>query len=86
MRHHVAGRKLSRHSQHRKWMFRNMVVSLLQHERIQTTLAKGKELRGWADKIITLGKKGDLHARRQAFAFLGIKLSLRNSLMSLPLG
>ena len=70
MRHHVAGRKLSRHSQHRKWMFRNMVVSLLQHERIQTTLAKGKELRSWADKIITLGKRGDLHARRQAFALL----------------
>jgi large subunit ribosomal protein L17 len=47
-----------------------MVVSLLQHERIQTTLAKGKELRRWADKIITLGKKGNLHARRQAFALL----------------
>src|SRR4030043_1053978 len=70
MRHHVAGRKFSRHSQHRKWMFRNMLVSLLQHERIQTTLAKGKELRSWADKIITLGKKGNLHARRQAFALL----------------
>ena len=47
-----------------------MLVSLLQHERIQTTLAKGKELRSWADKIITLGKKGTLHARRQAFALL----------------
>jgi large subunit ribosomal protein L17 len=47
-----------------------MVVSLLQHERIKTTLAKGKELRSWADKIITLGKKGTLHARRQAFALL----------------
>jgi large subunit ribosomal protein L17 len=47
-----------------------MLVSLLQHERIQTTLAKGKELRRWADKIITLGKKGNLHARRQAFALL----------------
>jgi large subunit ribosomal protein L17 len=47
-----------------------MVVSLLQHERIKTTLAKGKELRSWADKIITLGKKGSLHARRQAFALL----------------
>jgi large subunit ribosomal protein L17 len=51
-------------------MFRNMLVSLLQHERIKTTLAKGKELRGWVDKIITLGKKGTLHARRQAFALL----------------
>jgi large subunit ribosomal protein L17 len=47
-----------------------MVVSLLQHERIKTTLAKGKELRGWVDKIITLGKKGTLHARRRAFALL----------------
>ncbi len=51
-------------------MFRNMLVSLLQHERIRTTLAKGKELRIWADKIITLAKKGTLHARRQAFARL----------------
>jgi large subunit ribosomal protein L17 len=47
-----------------------MLGSLLQHERIKTTLAKGKELRGWVDKIITLGKKGTLHARRQAFALL----------------
>jgi large subunit ribosomal protein L17 len=47
-----------------------MLVSLLQHERIKTTLAKGKELRSWADKIITLGKEGSLHARRQAFALL----------------
>src|SRR3990170_216833 len=70
MRHRVTGRKLSRHTQHRRLMFRNMLVSLLQHERIQTTLAKGKELRSWADKIITLGKKGTLHARRQAFALL----------------
>jgi large subunit ribosomal protein L17 len=70
MRHRVAGRKLSRHTQHRKLMFRNMLVSLLQHERIKTTLAKAKELRGWVDKIITLGKKNTLHARRQAFALL----------------
>jgi large subunit ribosomal protein L17 len=70
MRHRVAGRKLSRHTQHRKLMFRNMLVSLLQYERIKTTLAKGKELRGWADKIISLGKRGTLHARRQAFALL----------------
>jgi large subunit ribosomal protein L17 len=47
-----------------------MLVSLLQHERIKTTLAKGKELRGWADRIISLGKQGTLHARRRAFAFL----------------
>jgi len=70
MRHRVAGRKLSRHTQHRELMFRNMLVSLLQHERIKTTLAKGKELRNWADRIISLGKKGTLHARRQAFALL----------------
>lgn len=70
MRHRVAGRKLSRHTQHRELMFRNMLVSLLQHERIRTTLAKAKEFRGWADRMITLGKKGTLHARRQAFAFL----------------
>jgi large subunit ribosomal protein L17 len=70
MRHRVAGRKLSRHTQHRKLMFRNMLVSLLQHERIKTTLAKGKELRSWADRIISLGKRGTLHARRRAFALL----------------
>jgi large subunit ribosomal protein L17 len=70
MRHRVAGRKLSRHTQHRELMFRNMLVSLLQHERIKTTLAKGKELRSWVDKTITLGKQGTLHARRQAFALL----------------
>ena len=70
MRHRVAGRKLSRHTQHRELMFRNMLVSLLQHERIKTTLAKGKELRSWADKMITLGKRGTVHARRQAFALL----------------
>jgi len=70
MRHRVAGRKLSRHTQHRKLMFRNLLVSLLQHERIKTTLAKGKELRSWADRIISLGKKGHLHARRRAFDIL----------------
>ncbi len=70
MRHRVAGRKLSRHTQHRELMFRNMLVSLLQYERIKTTLAKGKELRCWADRIISLGKQGTLHARRRAFALL----------------
>lgn len=70
MRHRVAGRKLSRHTQHRELMFRNMVVSLLTHERIKTTLAKGKELRSWADRIISLGKQGDLAARRRAFDLL----------------
>ena len=70
MRHRVSGRKLSRHTKHRELMFRNMVVSLLTHERIKTTLPKAKELRSWADKIVTLGKKGDLAARRRAFDFL----------------
>ena len=70
MRHRVAGRKLSRHTRHRELMFRNMLVSLLQYERIKTTLAKGKELRSWADRIISLGKQGTLHARRRAFALL----------------
>jgi large subunit ribosomal protein L17 len=70
MRHRVAGRKLSRHSQHRTLMFRNMLVSLIEHERLRTTLAKAKELRKWAEKIVTLGKKDSLHARRLAFALL----------------
>jgi large subunit ribosomal protein L17 len=70
MRHRVAGRKFSRHTQHRELMFRNMVASLIEHERVRTTTPKAKELRSWADKIITLGKKGTIHARRQAFALL----------------
>jgi large subunit ribosomal protein L17 len=70
MRHRVAGRKLSRHTQHRELMFRNMLVSLFDHERIKTTLPKAKELRILADKIITLGKKDNLHARRRVFALL----------------
>lgn len=70
MRHRISGRKLSRHTQHRNLMFRNMLVSLLQHERIKTTLAKAKELRRWADRVIGLGKRGTLHARRQAFDLL----------------
>lgn len=66
MRHGKSGRKLNRSSSHRLAMFRNMVTSLLDHERIYTTHAKAKELRRWADWMITLGKRGDLHARRQA--------------------
>ncbi len=77
MRHRVAGRKLSRHTQHRELMFRNMLVSLLQNERIRTTLAKGKELRSWADRMITLGKQGTLHARRRAFALLRDKSAVK---------
>jgi large subunit ribosomal protein L17 len=66
MRHSVSGRKLNRTTSHRLAMFRNMVTSLLQHERMYTTDAKAKEIRRWADWMITLGKRGDLHARRQA--------------------
>ena len=70
MRHGMSGRKLNRTSSHRKAMFSNMVVSLLVHEQITTTLPKAKELRRIADKMITLGKRGDLHARRQALSVI----------------
>jgi len=70
MRHRKSGRKLGRTKSHRKALLRNMVTSLLEHERIQTTDAKAKELRGVAERMITLGKRGDLHARRQAAAFI----------------
>ena len=66
MRHRMGGRKLNRTSTHRKSMLANMATSLLKHEQIKTTLPKAKELRRVADKIITLGKRGTLHARRQA--------------------
>lgn len=66
MNHRKTGRKLGRTSAHRKSLFRNMVTSLLEHEQIRTTDAKAKELRGVAERMITLGKKGTLHARRQA--------------------
>lgn len=70
MRHGVSGRNLSRTTSHRLAMFRNMVTSLLQHERIYTTVPKAKEMRRWAEWMITLGKHGDLHARRQALAVI----------------
>lgn len=70
MRHHNAGSKFNRDSSHRKAMFRNMVTSLLKHDRIRTTDAKAKALRSWADHLITLAKRGDLHARRQALAIV----------------
>ncbi|MER0239406.1 50S ribosomal protein L17 [Fulvimarina sp. MAC8] len=66
MRHGNRGRKLNRTSSHRKAMFKNMSVSLITHEQIVTTLPKAKELRPIVEKLITLGKRGDLHARRQA--------------------
>lgn len=70
MRHRSGLRKLNRTSSHRKAMFSNMAASLLTHEQIKTTLPKAKEMRSIADKMISLGKRGDLHARRQAFAYL----------------
>ena len=70
MRHRKQGRKLNRTQSHRKAMFMNMAVALLTHEQIVTTLPKAKELRAVVDKLITLGKRGDLHARRQAVAQL----------------
>lgn len=70
MRHRKAGRKLNRTTAHRKAMLRNMVTSLLEHERIVTTVPKAKEAGRVADKMITLGKRGDLHARRQALAYV----------------
>jgi len=66
MRHRVHARKLGRSPSHRQAMYRNLVTSLLQHERVETTDAKAKELRRLADRMITLGKRGDLHARRRA--------------------
>ena len=70
MRHRLSGRKLNRTSSHRKAMFANMAAALIKHEQIRTTLPKAKDLRGVADRLITLGKRGDLHARRQALAVL----------------
>ncbi len=73
MRHKYSGRKLGRTSSHRNAMFRNMVTSLFDHERIVTTVEKAKEARPIAEKMITLAKRGDLHARRQALSFIRSK-------------
>ena len=70
MRHRKAGKRLGRNSSHRLAMVRNMVTSLLEHERIVTTTPKAKEVRRVAEKMITLAKRGDLHARRQALSFV----------------
>lgn len=70
MRHRMVGRKLNRTSAHRSAMFSNMAAALLKHEQIKTTLPKAKDLRPIVEKLISLGKRGDLHARRQAYAQL----------------
>lgn len=71
MRHGVSGRKLNRHSDERKALFKTLAGSLLKHEQIKTTLPKAKDLRPIVEKMITLGKKGGLSKRRQAISFLG---------------
>lgn len=73
MRHRKSGRKLNRNSSHRMAMFANMAASLIKHEQIKTTLPKAKDLRPIVEKLVTLGKRGDLHARRQALAQLSEK-------------
>jgi large subunit ribosomal protein L17 len=70
MRHQKRGRKLGRDSAHRKSLYANLTSELIRHGRIRTTLAKAKEVRPVAEQMITLGKRGDLHSRRQAVAFL----------------
>ena len=70
MRHGMAGRKLNRTSSHRKAMFANMAASLIKHEQIKTTLPKAKELRPYVERLVTLGKRGSQHARRQAISTL----------------
>jgi large subunit ribosomal protein L17 len=82
MRHRKAGRNLSRNTSHRKAMLRNMMTSLFRHEQLETTDAKAKELRPLAEKMITLAKRGDLHARRQALAVLQDKMWHTGSLTS----
>ena len=73
MRHRVAGRKLSRDTGHRLALYRNLVTDLLRYEKIVTTEAKAKEARSLAENMITLGKEGSLHARRQALSFVSDK-------------
>ena len=70
MRHRNAGRKLSRNTSHRRALLRNLVTSFLEHGRLMTTLPKAKEIRPLAEKMITLGKRDSLHARRQVQAYL----------------
>lgn len=82
MRHRMSGRKLNRTSSHRKALFGNMAAALIKHEQIKTTLPKAKELRGVVDRLITLGKRGDLHARRIAISRLHGDKALADKLFS----
>lgn len=76
MRHQQRGRRLGRTASHRRALMRNQVTSLLLHDSLRTTLQKAKELRRFADRMITLGKRGHLHARRQALAFIKDKAAV----------
>ena len=82
MRHRMRGRKLNRTSSHRKAMFSNMAMALIKHEQIRTTLPKAKDLRPIVERLVTLGKRGTLHARRQALARLGGDTALANKLFA----
>ena len=77
MRHLKSGRKLNRSSSHRWALMRNLITSLLRNEKIRTTDPKAKELRRWADRVITLGKQGSLHARRRALGIVQDKAVVR---------
>jgi len=77
MRHRKSGRKLNRSASHRWALMRNLITSLLRDEKIKTTDAKAKELRRWAERVITLGKQGSLHARRQALGIVQDKAVVR---------
>ncbi len=72
MRHGMTGRKFNRRTEHRMSMISNLAVSLITHEQIFTTLPKAKDLKPYVEKLITLGKRGDLHARRQALSIVGV--------------
>ncbi len=77
MRHLKSGRQLSRNSAHRWALMRNLITALLREEKIRTTDPKAKELRRWAERVITLGKRGTLHARRQALSIVRDKAAVR---------
>jgi len=84
MRHRLSGRKLNRTSSHRKSLLMNLSNALIKHEQITTTLEKAKELRPFVEKLITLGKKGDLQSRRKAISILQEKKSIEKLFTTLP--
>ena len=84
MRHRISGRKLNRSSAHRKALFKNLAAALIKHEQITTTLPKAKDLRPVIEKMITIGKKGTLHARRQLTAKLPKSADLNKIMTVLP--